>query len=109
LLILRKKGKTIYKYQIVMGKGDKKSRRGKIIIGTFGVRRRKKKPAASQAKPDIKVKDVKIKDKKVLKEKKEVKEVKEKKEIKEPKEVKAIKEVKAEPKAKASTKKKSVE
>ena len=97
-----------------MGKGDKKSRRGKIIIGTFGVRRRKKKPAASQAKPDIKikVKDVKIKDKKVLKEKKEVKEVKEKKEIKETKEikeVKAIKEVKTEPKAKASPKKKSVE
>ena len=47
-----------------MGKGDKKSRRGKIIIGTFGVRRRKKKLTATQAKPDIKVKDVKIKEKK---------------------------------------------
>ena len=26
-----------------MGKGDKKSRRGKIVIGTYGVRRPKKK------------------------------------------------------------------
>ncbi|HEX2968860.1 MAG TPA: 30S ribosomal protein THX [Bacteroidales bacterium] len=26
-----------------MGKGDKKSRRGKIILGTYGARRRKKK------------------------------------------------------------------
>lgn len=95
-----------------MGKGDKKSRRGKIIIGTFGVRRRKKKLTATQAKPDIKVKDVKIKEKKVLKEKKEVKEVKEKKEtkeIKEPIEVKVKKEVKVEPKAKAAPKKKTVE
>ena len=33
-----------------MGKGDKKTRRGKIIIGTYGVRRPKKKsikPAAA--------------------------------------------------------------
>lgn len=26
-----------------MGKGDKKTRRGKIVNGTYGVRRRKKK------------------------------------------------------------------
>lgn len=28
---------------IIMGKGDRKTRRGKIILGTYGVRRRKKK------------------------------------------------------------------
>ena len=33
-----------------MGKGDKKSRRGKIILGTYGVRRRRKKAD----KPEIK-------------------------------------------------------
>jgi len=27
-----------------MGKGDKKSKRGKIVIGSFGVRRRRNKP-----------------------------------------------------------------
>jgi 30S ribosomal protein S31 len=86
-----------------MGKGDKKSRRGKIIIGTFGVRRRKKKLTASLAKPDIKVKDVKIIEKKVLKEKKEVKETKD---IKEPKETRIKKETKVESKAKTASKKK---
>ena len=30
-----------------MGKGDKKSRRGKIIIGTYGVRRHRKKASGS--------------------------------------------------------------
>lgn len=42
-----------------MGKGDKKSRRGKIIIGSFGVRRprRKKKGIVEPPKPkEIKVK-----------------------------------------------------
>jgi len=29
-----------------MGKGDKKTRRGKIRLGTFGVRRKRKKTAA---------------------------------------------------------------
>lgn len=29
-----------------MGKGDKKSRRGKIVIGTYGVRRLKRKKSA---------------------------------------------------------------
>ena len=33
-----------------MGKGDKKTRRGKIILGTYGVRRRRKK----ENKPEIK-------------------------------------------------------
>ena len=42
-----------------MGKGDKKSRRGKIVIGSSGVRRQKKKKptlAASVPKPKSKVK-----------------------------------------------------
>lgn len=34
-----------------MGKGDKKSKRGKIHIGTYGVKRRKKKAAAKKAAP----------------------------------------------------------
>ena len=34
-----------------MGKGDKKTRRGKIIIGTYGVRRRRKKAN----KPSVKL------------------------------------------------------
>jgi 30S ribosomal protein S31 len=78
-----------------MGKGDKKSRRGKIIIGTYGVRRRKKKLSASEVKPEIKVKEVKLRDKKPLKEKKEIKEVKEVKEVKEIKNKKENKEPKA--------------
>ena len=32
-----------------MGKGDKKSKRGKIILGSFGVRRRKKARAGHPA------------------------------------------------------------
>lgn len=32
-----------------MGKGDKKSRRGKIIMGSFGVRRRRKKNTVPEA------------------------------------------------------------
>ena len=62
-----------------MGKGDKKSRRGKIILGTFGVRRRRNKsgkPEASIVK-NIKEKiadDIKpVKEKKVIKEEKTVK------------------------------------
>jgi 30S ribosomal protein S31 len=38
-----------------MGKGDKKSKRGKIVNGSFGVRRRKKKVV----KPIIKKKEKK--------------------------------------------------
>jgi 30S ribosomal protein S31 len=42
-----------------MGKGDKKSRRGKISMGTFGVRRQKKrqlpvKPLPAAIKPETK-------------------------------------------------------
>jgi len=84
---------------IDMGKGDKKTRRGKIILGSYGVRRPRKKNNKPEIKP---VKEVMIKepkDKKPLKEKKEPKEataakvVKEAKEVKEGKEVKVVKEV----------------
>jgi len=34
-----------------MGKGDKKSKRGKIHIGTFGVKRPRKKAAKKAAAP----------------------------------------------------------
>jgi len=41
-----------------MGKGDKKSRRGKIHIGSYGTRRRRSKvknaPAAVQPVPEVK-------------------------------------------------------
>ncbi|MEE4114690.1 MAG: 30S ribosomal protein THX [Marinilabiliaceae bacterium] len=33
-----------------MGKGDKKTKRGKIIKGSYGVRRRKKKADGAKAK-----------------------------------------------------------
>ena len=38
-----------------MGKGDKKSKRGKIIMGSFGVSRKKKKKARKYT-PDVKPK-----------------------------------------------------
>ncbi|HOY30921.1 MAG TPA: 30S ribosomal protein THX [Bacteroidales bacterium] len=37
-----------------MGKGDKKSRKGKIWIGSYGVRRLKKKTKLNKAEPDVK-------------------------------------------------------
>ena len=52
-----------------MGKGDKKTRRGKIILGTFGVRRRRKKAD----KPDVKL-ATPLKAGKDLTEKKQLKE-----------------------------------
>jgi ribosomal small subunit protein bTHX len=48
-----------------MGKGDKKSKRGKIVIGSFGVRRSRKKkkvtvkPAKTKTEPKIRVPKVK--------------------------------------------------
>ena len=33
-----------------MGKGDKKSKRGKIIMGTYGVRRPRKQKASATSK-----------------------------------------------------------
>ncbi|HZY24185.1 MAG TPA: 30S ribosomal protein THX, partial [Bacteroidales bacterium] len=74
-----------------MGKGDKKTRRGKIILGSYGVRRPRKnndKPALKPAK-SVGVKPSKDKQ---VKEKKEVLPVKEDKETKAVKEVKEVKE-----------------
>jgi 30S ribosomal protein S31 len=44
-----------------MGKGDKKSKRGKIILGSYGVTRRKKtnKPVAAPKKEETVVAEVK--------------------------------------------------
>lgn len=44
-----------------MGKGDKKSKRGKIIIGSYGVRRRKKNAVrvVIKKKPETKTKEEK--------------------------------------------------
>ncbi|HLO57593.1 MAG TPA: 30S ribosomal protein THX [Bacteroidales bacterium] len=81
-----------------MGKGDKKSKRGKLFQGSYGVRRRKK---GAKNATFIKPKDVK----------EPVKDVKDVKEVKDSKEVKDIKEVKdthtaatAKPKAPAAKK-----
>ncbi len=52
-----------------MGKGDKKSRRGKIILGTFGVRRPRK--IADKSSKTVKPDEGK-KEKKLLKDTKEV-------------------------------------
>ncbi len=43
-----------------MGKGDKKTRRGKIIIGSFGVRRRKR--SAGKSAPDSGIKESPVKE-----------------------------------------------
>jgi|LSQX01.2.fsa_nt_gb ribosomal small subunit protein bTHX len=60
-----------------MGKGDKKTKRGKIVLGTYGVRRRRKKANKPAVKKVQKVKDTEIKDKKHLKEKKQSKDIEE--------------------------------
>ena len=46
-----------------MGKGDRKSRRGKIILGSFGVRRPRKEVRRSiiEAAPAIKVEKIEVK------------------------------------------------
>jgi 30S ribosomal protein S31 len=86
-----------------MGKGDKKSRRGKIILGSYGVRRPRKKTDKPVIKQVKVVEEKELKVTKPVKEKKEVKEVKDVKVAKERVEVKA--EVKTETKAsKAETK-----
>jgi 30S ribosomal protein S31 len=71
-----------------MGKGDKKSRRGKIILGTFGVRRRRKKADKPDIKPLSGVIEKELKDKKPVRAKTEVKEVKPVAEVKETKVIK---------------------
>ena len=64
-----------------MGKGDKKTRRGKIFLGTYGVRRRRNKINKPEIKREAIVREAGIKEKKPLKEKKEVKPVREVKEV----------------------------
>ena len=64
-----------------MGKGDKKSRRGKIILGSYGVRRPRKKNNKPEVKPVKQILTKEPKEKKPLKEKKEHKEVTEVKEV----------------------------
>jgi 30S ribosomal protein S31 len=88
-----------------MGKGDKKTRRGKIIIGTFGVRRRRKKADKQEIKPAIVSIVKEVKEKKAVKEKAEVKEVKATAEVKE---VKVTKEKTATKAPKAAKEKKEV-
>ena len=39
--------------QITMGKGDKKTKRGKIVKGTYGVRRSKRKYKAKNKKHTV--------------------------------------------------------
>jgi len=51
-----------------MGKGDKKSRRGKITLGTYGVRRPRKKVDMPVIKPVVIVKEKESKEKKVINE-----------------------------------------
>ena len=81
---------------VIMGKGDKKTKRGKLFMGSFGVTRQKKgikavgKPVVAASEPKEKaVKEIK-KEKEPREAVKEVKEVKE--EVKETAPVKAAKE-----------------
>ncbi|HUX59098.1 MAG TPA: 30S ribosomal protein THX [Bacteroidales bacterium] len=88
-----------------MGKGDKKSRRGKIILGTFGVRRPRKKANKPEIKPAKVIRANEKKDIKPVKEVKEVNVIKEETVAKVPipaKEIKEVKVVKEKTVAKAS-------
>ena len=55
-----------------MGKGDKKTRRGKIVLGTYGVRRRRKK-GAILSKPSKTAREKETPRKRPVREKSEVK------------------------------------
>ncbi len=66
-----------------MGKGDKKTRRGKIILGTFGARRRRKIAYVKEIVPSAATSVKEVKEKKPVREKTEVKEVKAASEVKE--------------------------
>jgi 30S ribosomal protein S31 len=72
-----------------MGKGDKKTRRGKIILGTFGARRRRKKSGHTDLKLLNVAEEKSLKEKKPVKEQAEVKDVKASSEVKPAKVVKA--------------------
>ena len=66
-----------------MGKGDKKTKRGKIILGTYGVSRRRKKQHKPEIKPVEPVVGIGMKDRKSVKERRVEKEAAEIKEVKE--------------------------
>ncbi len=71
-----------------MGKGDKKSRRGKIILGTYGVRRLRKKSGKPKVKQRVESsKDNDLRDKKLKKAKQKAEEQAEKTIIREEKKV----------------------
>lgn len=90
-----------------MGKGDKKTRRGKITIGTYGVRRLRKKASKVKPRHVKEEKPVELKGRKSPREKAAVHEPKEVPEVietaikqpvaevKEPKETNEVKSVKA--------------
>lgn len=62
-----------------MGKGDKKTKRGKLFQGSYGIKRRRNADKSSvKQEPPIKPKEVK----EPVKEVKEIKEVKDTKEVK---------------------------
>jgi len=70
-----------------MGKGDKKTRRGKIILGTFGARRRRKTAYVKEIVPSAATSVKDLKEKKPVKEKTEGREAKSAAEVKENKPV----------------------
>ena len=76
-----------------MGKGDKKTRRGKIILGTYGVRRKRKKNAGIIAKSSGFAEDKEMRESKSRRGRKEAKEILPIKEGAEVKDVKKVEEV----------------
>jgi len=92
ILLNLRESRKLQKKNIIMGKGDKKSRRGKIILGTFGVRRPRKKADKGSKAGVPAEKEIKGKKKKEAPVAKETKPIKPVKEETEP----VVKEVKAE-------------
>jgi 30S ribosomal protein S31 len=78
-----------------MGKGDKKTKRGKIFMGSYGVRRPRNKKNTTAPVVEVAPAPVEAKEAKKVKEVKTPKEVKE---VKIPKEVKEVKKAKKETK-----------
>ena len=77
-----------------MGKGDKKTKRGKLFSGSFGVRRRKKNDKQVVRNTPVNVSKPVEKETKPVKSIKEIADVKEVKDIKEVKDTKVVKEAK---------------
>jgi ribosomal small subunit protein bTHX len=86
-----KKRSNKFNKPVTMGKGDKKTRRGKIIRGTFGVRRRRKKTPKPELKLASPVVEKETTDKKLIKDKKKAPEVKEQAGIPEVTDAKTVK------------------